>query len=266
MGWQYETQGSALGFGTALEIAQDAALELGLSQSNAAVSINDTSNPFLSTDPAMILLCRLIKACGRELVDAHDWTHLQKEYAFTTVQAQSVYPLPTDFRDMTEQTGWNRTNRLPLGGPLSAQEWQFLASRLTGVVFTVLFRPMQGALVLYPNTNTPGGYAIAFEYRSSLWVMPQGTSPQTPVADDLMTANGSDIVFFDSLLMTKLLKKKWLEAKGFDSTIAANDYQRTLEACISNDTAAPILNLNRGGDIGDKLLDSSNIPITGFGS
>jgi hypothetical protein len=125
---------------TAGSIINDAAIEIGLAP---------VADPYTSTDPNYIQMCGLLKSVGRELVHQRQWNHLRGEHTFTTVLGQSVYPLPDDYHNMIDQTWWNRTNRLPLGGPMSAQEWQYLKARLVGVVFTVLFRPMEGAITLH---------------------------------------------------------------------------------------------------------------------
>jgi hypothetical protein len=128
----------------------------------------------------MAQFAALLKKAGRDLVDESNWTHLRQEYALMTQstadattnnqQTWGAYPLPADWRNMIDQSGWNRTTRLPLGGPLSEQAWQFLNSRLAGVVFTVLFRPMQGLLYLYPAGGLPAGQEIVASYKSSWWV------------------------------------------------------------------------------------------------
>ena len=146
---------------TAGDIINRAAVEVGLSP---------VSDPYSSTDPNIVQMRYLLDSLGREIVHTRKWNLLRRERVFTTVAGQAYYPLPEDFHEMLNQTWWNRTNRLPVGGPLSPQEWQYLKARLVGVVFNVLFRPQQGMIELYPDTNTPGGYEIAFEYQSEWWV------------------------------------------------------------------------------------------------
>ena len=237
---------------TALNIINDAAVECGLPES---------TDPFNGADANFTQLARLLKSAGRELVHLKNWTHLRKEHTFTTVQGTPNYALPADYHNMYDQTWWNRTNRLPLGGPLSPQEWQYLKSRLAGVVFTVLFRPMEGEIWLYPDTNTPGGFDIAFEYHSSWWVGATNTATTT---DDITSS--SQYVFFDPLLMTRMLKYKFLAAKGFDTTNAYQEFQLTLDAVKGHDTPSPILNLNRNRGLRiDPLLGQQNVPITDFG-
>lgn len=180
---------------------------------------------------------------------------------WTNIGFANAYPLPDGFSNMLDQTGWNRTNRLPLGGPVSAQEWQYLKGRQQGVVFNVLFRPDDDTIRLYPDTDPPGLNTIAFEYISRFWISTVG-SQQDPDSDT--PSSGSDIVFFDPLLMTRRLKLDWLAAKGFDTSLAMDDYNEVLEQCKNADGSAPQLNL-RGGR-GEPLISIANIPVTGYGS
>lgn len=244
-----------MAFDTAGNIVNDAAVEVGLEPS---------ADPFGSYDGNYIQLVKLLKSCGRELVQARNWTYLRKEYTFTTVQGTSTYDLPADFLRMYDQSGWNRTNRLPLGGPLSPQEWQYLKARLVGVVFTVLFRPMNRQIHLYPDTDTPGGYTIAFEYGSSYWLSSAATP--TVLGYDAPIA-GDNVVWFDPLLMVRSLKLAFLKAKGLDTTAAEQDYAATLNAAMGMDAPSKILNLNRTSmEPSAVMLGNHSVPITGFGS
>jgi len=242
---------------TAGEVVSDAAVEIGLSSS---------PDPFSSSDPNIVQLCQLLKSVGRDLLNQREWSYLRKEASFTTVQNQSLYPLPGDFWYMIDQTWWNRTNRLPVGGPLSPQEWQYLKARLVGVVFNVLFRPAQGQIELYPNTNTPGGQDIFYEYGSRYWV----SSAATPTVLGYPFPTVSDqLVWFDSLLLTRALKLAFLKAKGFDTTAAAVDYASTLESVKGADAPSPVLSVTRGGGmrgVVDPLIGTQSVPITGYGS
>ena len=245
-----------MGWPTAGSIVSAAAVEIGLSAS---------ADPYASHDPNVIQMCQLLKSLGRELVLTRNWTYLLKTHLFTTVQGQSMYDLPADYGAMLDQTWWNRTNRLPVGGPLSPQEWQYLKARLVGVVFNVLFRPQDGKIQLYPDTNTPGGFQIAFEYLTKFWV----SSAATPTVLGYDAPNVSDqLVWFDELMLTQGLKYKMLQAKGFDSTAAKEEYLATREAIQGVDAWSPKLNATRGGPIGivDPLIGGQSVPITGYGS
>lgn len=218
------------------------------------------TDPFSSPDVNIQQMCALLEQVGKELVDESLWNQLKEDYTFTTVQGQALYPLPTDFGRMLNQTGWNRTNRLPLGGPLSDQEWQFLKAQMVGVAFTVLFRPYQQQIQLFPDTNTPGGYVIAFTYMSRFWVQQSGFSfanAETPTAS-------TDAIWFDPELVVRGLKLAWLRENKLDSTAAQQDYTRRLQQAMGNDAYAPILSLSRrGGSV--PFIGQQNVPLTGFG-
>jgi hypothetical protein len=242
---------------TAANIIGDAAVELKLVSFQAK-----PADPFASTDPNLGQLCQLLKSVGRDLAKKREWTHLRAIATLTTVQGQSKYDLPADFGRMINQTGWNRTNRLPLGGPLSPQEWEYLEGQLAGIVFTVLFRPMQGQLWLYPDTNTPGGQSLAYEYVSKNWVQQSGqTAPNTDVP-----GASSDTVWFDPQLVMRGLKLAFLRANGLDSTAAEQDYEDALEQAFAEDTPGRVLNLAKTATLQQPLLGQQNIPLTGFGN
>ena len=246
-----------MSFDTAGQIVNDALVEVGLSS---------VSDPFSDTeDSNSVQMCTLIKSVGREILRQRFWTQMRGEHTFTTVLGTSTYALPSDFHSMVDQSGWNRTNRLPLGGPLSPQEWQYLKSRLTSVVFTVLFRPMDGVINLYPDINTPGGYTIAFEYLSNGWVevpaIPTNTFRDYPTAS-------TDIVRFDSLMVMRGLKLAWMKLHGFDTTSVQQDYLEAYNRAAGMDSFNPILSLTRQGGVRspDALLGQQSVPITGFGT
>jgi hypothetical protein len=158
---------------TAQSVVQQAALELGLIQ--FAGDLGD--NAYASSDSNIAQLLALLNKAGADLVDEYEWQQLRAEWSITTVgnvlhPRIGAYALPPDWRGLVSQSGWNRTQRLPMGGPLSEQEWQYLSSRFTGVVWTILFRPMQGLLWLYPPTSTPPDQDITFAYKSGYWARP----------------------------------------------------------------------------------------------
>lgn len=210
---------------TAEQIITDAAVEVGLGYIPSA---------YTSDDPNCVQLRYLLKSGGREIAKSRNWTHLRKEHTFTTVQGVSAYQYPPDFHSMMSQTWWNRTNRLPLGGPLSPQEWQYLKSRLTGVVFTVLFRPFGMLINLYPDTNTPGGYEIAFEYQSLWWT---GEANAAPAANPYTAITWEPVNAY---------------ALGVTSGLGATGNAHWIVTTAGTSAS---------GDSGDHVLDSTAYPV-----
>ncbi len=156
-------------FETAGQLISDAAVECGLAP------IADPYASAAAGDANSTLFTTVLKTRGRKLWREHPWQHLDYIHTFNTVASVGRYALPLDFGRIIDQTEWNRTNRLPQGGPLSPQEFEYFKARLVGVVFTTLFRLIQNNYQVYPDTATPGNFTLAFEYISSFWVLPIAT-------------------------------------------------------------------------------------------
>lgn len=242
-------------FGTVAQAISQAARELSLVAA-------DISDPYAEADPNILLLTSLLTSAGREIIRDHQWTQSIAEHSFTTSAGVETYALPTGFLRMINQTGWDRTTRFPLGGPLSPQEWQFLQARLAAVTFRVLFRPLQGTLHIYAGTTVPASHNIRFEYMSSLWVAVAATP--TVGSKDAPTL-ATDVLLFDTHLMSRALKRAWKREKGFDTTTAEDDYQKALAAVMRDDSPAPTLNLSRRAR-NELPIGEQSIPLTGFGS
>lgn len=255
-------------FGTVAEIINDAAVEVGL----GGTATTSYSDPFSSTDPNVTQLCVMLKSAGREMVKARNWNYLRRECLITTVAGVSNYALPSDFLNMIDQTGWVRTTRLPMAGPVSPQEWQYLKARLVGVTLTILFRPINRTIQIFPDgVNAPGGLVLAFEYQSSNWV---GNDPAVtggvttnavlafPAADAPSAA--TEVVWFDKWMMSRLLKLRFMEDKGLPTASADRAFQRAFDMASSDDVQGPILNLAKQNF--GQLMGERNVPYTGFGS
>lgn len=200
-----------MAYDTALNIISDAAIELGLGA---------VSDPFASTDPNVILLRALLKSAGRAMLLEQRWLQATKEYTFTTSGASS-YALPSDYVELVDGSGWNRTQRLPLT-PVTPQQWQALSALNTGTSIPMLIRPRDGLLSVWPTSNT--GQTYAFEYVSSYWV--KATASSSP-DKDAPTVN-TDVIYFDAPLAVQMLRLAFLRRKGFDATEAQQEFDRLL--------------------------------------
>lgn len=241
---------------TANVLINRASLECGLGTS---------SDPVASTDPTFLQLTGLLTAAGQELLEMHEWQVLRQEYEFTTAVATSAtgtYDLPDDFSYMINQTGWDQTNNFPMRGPLSAQMWSYLEGRdFSSSTIYAAFRIAENKLDLYPQPPDDG-IAIRFEYISRYWVQQAGEDD--PNADSI--ALGSDVVLYEPILVVKLLKCKFLEAKGFDSRAARMDFETIFNSRCGKDEGAQILNAGRNSR-GYPYLDGfRSVGDSGFGS
>ena len=239
--------------GNAGAIVNDTALELGL---------NGVPDPFLSNDSNFRQLVGLLKSIGRELWRTRPWTFQVKEYVFTTVAGQQSYPFPVDFGALVNQSGWDRTNQIPVGGPLNSQDWQALKAKQPQLAFIVAIRQWQNALQIFQTVAA--GRVIAYEYVSKFWVSSAAAVTAGTGADQDAAVASSDTINFDPLLMVKALRLEWRKAKGFDTSADQADYERVLALVMGDDSAMPILSL-QGSNYSEPLVSLGNLPITGYG-
>jgi hypothetical protein len=245
-------------FDTVNQILIDVAAELGI----ADWSVDGAS----LTDPEALQLVALLKRVGRGLVLHNPWLQFRTDYTFDTTTA-TVYNLPSGFLSYVNGTGWNRSTRQRME-VLSAQQWEAMKASGVTVAAPVYFRvgfeePATGLATLeLLNTPTAGNH-IYLEYWSRLWVRPTGATPTFLDAPAATT----DTIRFDSYLITRALICAWKEAKGFDSTAAAEDLKEALQdAKAAAIQTAPTLSLNGARSTVDRLLSSDNVPETGFGT
>ncbi len=238
---------------TASDIINRAAIECGLLPS---------VDVFADSDPSFIQLRNLITTCGQDLVESYPWEVLRREHQIITAVPPDtgVYDLPTDFGYMIPQTGWERAENVPLGGPLSPQQWSYLIGRdLVSFTIYASFRIMEDKFQIFPQPP-PNGLDIVFEYISRNWVEP-GASPGT--FSDVVVGDG-DLIFFKPVMMVQYLRFKFLEAKGFDSSGALGAFQKAFNQAADGNKSAPIINAGARA-AGIHYLDFRNIPNTNYG-
>lgn len=223
------------------------------------------SDPFTDTDPAFIQIRTLLTNVGRELLGLHQWNRFVVEHSITTAVPpdDGNYDLPDDFAYMIDQTGWTPTNAglgLPLGGPLSEQDWAYLVNtNLASSTIFVSFKMSQGQFQVLPQPP-PDGIDINFKYISRWWVALAATPT---VAETDKVENADDVVLFEPILITKFLKLRFLEAKGFDTTSASQQFHSVFMQWTGKDISAPVLNAARMRLF--PYLGWRNIPETNYG-
>jgi hypothetical protein len=239
-------------FSTANSIINRAAVEVGL--------LKDAS-PVESTDESFIQLSELLQGAGQELVEMHAWQGLMMPFDLTTVDGDTgTYDLPDDFSYMIDQTGWDRTNNVMIGGPLSAQDWAYLKGRdLVSQSIYASFRLAENKFLLFPQPP-PEGLEVSFEYISRNWVTTVGGNRSDSVT------TGSDIVLYDPIMIIKYLKVKFLSAKGFDIAAAVAEFDMVFKARTGQDEGAPILNASNTGRTFPYLNGFGSVGDTGYGS
>jgi len=227
----------------------------------AEVGLETNPDPLSSNDQHFKQMQFLLQTCGEELCLAYPWEFLNGSHQIITAAIDTgEYDLPSDFHYMIPQTGWERASNLPISGPLSPQDWAYMLGReLTNQVVYVSFRLRDGSFNILPQP-VPAGLDIHFEYQRKTWVEDMDTGIAVP-SDQVLS--GSDVVMFDRTLITRMLKLKWLESKGFDTSKSQDDFNQVFGFLTGKDKSAEVL--SAGGKWGSSYLNDSNIPVTGFG-
>jgi len=219
-------------------------------------------DPVSDTNDSYVQMVGLLNSSGQELCELNDWPILIKNYSITTAESDTgSYSLPDDFNYMIDQTGWDRSNRLPIGGPVSAQGWTWLEGRnLVSQTIYASFRMLDGKIDLFPSPP-PKGLNLTFEYVSRSWLKEDGAETALLSTIDA----GSNICMLDPLLSIKFLKLKFLQAKGLDYSAAAMEFDTLLSGRIGKSTGAEVLNASNLSSGMRYITPYGNTGDTNFG-
>ena len=158
---------------------------------------------------------------GRDLASRYRWERLLKEHTFTFATSKDQGVLngtvvsSADVEYIVNDTIWDRTERIPLLGPMSppirqAQE----AYNITGPYTRYFLRGGKLFFDLVPAANTG-----AFEYKSTHWCeSSEGTGRAAWAAD-------TDVGRLDENLMGLGITWRWLRRKGLDYTEEMRTYE-----------------------------------------
>lgn len=233
----------------------------------AMIGLPVVADPYGSQDDIQVQMRTLLNQCGRELYASTQWQQFLRFYSFSTGSVpdpDGEYALPSDFGYFINQTGWTPTNvgmGLPLGGPLTEQQWAYLvATNLASSTIYISFRIADGKMAVLP-APAPADTTISFHYVSNAWVQVNG-DPDTRATK---TENTDDVVMFEPILITTMLALRYKQAKGLDSTALLDQFQSLYAQFTGVNAAAPTLNIVDW--VGFPYLNPwTNIPQTGFGS
>ncbi len=247
-----------MAYDTAEDIISTAAVMCGLSP---------PANPFSSNDDLAVQMRVLLNQCGRELYASFQWNQFVRSHTIDTGAspvADGRYDLPSDFGYFLNSTGWTPTNvglGLPLGGPLTEQQYTYLvATNLASSTIYVSFLFQEGQIQVLP-APAPADIDITFQYMSNAWVDVNGAG--TSYASK--AENDDDVIQFEPVLITTMLALRYKQAKGLKSSDTLEQFQALYSQFTGVNKPAPILNL--ADWTGFPYINPwTNIPQSGFGS
>lgn len=216
-----------------LTIVQDAADECGVAKPTTVIGASDTT---------VRRLLALAKRGGKKLAERHTWSSLVTEATFTTVAAEDQGALDTiapGFKWFVGETIWDRTQKLPIGGSLTPQEWQRKKAQTLSGPYSQ-FRIKNNHLYFYPAPAA--GLSAAFEYGSKYWCQSSTGTGQTTWESD------SDTGKLDEDLLTMDLVWRFLQRQGLDYGEAFRDFENSVALAIGRDASPEVL------DMGDQEI------------
>lgn len=211
---------------TVLELIQSAASEMGLAPPAAV---------YANTDLTAVQLGALFNATGEMLVKRKAWRMLFREYTITTVDGVGDYALPADFARPISQTEWDRTNRWPMIGPETSQQWQWLKSGILSTGPRERFRLVGNVFQVWPVPEDT--LTFNYYYVGKWWVQDSLGAYKAKANAD------TDTCIFDDRLMISGVKQRFFQAKQFNSEAFAAEFMTNLEDAMAQDEGAPILSM-----------------------
>lgn len=167
------------------------------------------------------------------------WQALLAEQTFLSVAAMAqTNAIPSDWDGrMISDSFWNRTQRRPVIGPLTSQEWQ--EAQATGVnIVTDCFRFRADGIDISPTPSA--GQTYAFEYVSSYWCETSAGVGQAAWAAD------TDVPRLDAELMTLGVVWRFLSGRGMDNMAVKADYENEVFKAKARDGSRRVVSLSSG--------------------
>jgi len=185
-----------------------------------------------ATDTLSVQIWALLTELGQELLDAHQWSlRGPLIHEFVTTPPELIYQLPTDFNRYIDVTGWDVANRLPLQGPLTAQEFAYIKARnLASTAYAIQWTIGSGQIQFTYVPATPSTIRILYQGRH--WV--RDGSNSNLYKDTI--ENDDDVCLYDPRLMVAMLRFRWRQAKGFNTTDLEQQYLKALENAKNADS------------------------------
>lgn len=224
----------------------------------ASLGLPVPSSPFGATDSTARQMVALLTECGQWLLDEYNWRILLKTQTITTT-SETEYDVPEDLQRYIDSTTWNNTGRLPAIGPVSPQIWRMLEARQLGGTTLRLQYALRGSKFVLYFAPTPS-QEIQVDYISRGWVQ----DPSDPDIRRDVPTQDADLILYQPDVIVNLLRYRWRDAKGLDSTSALGEFVRSMTRAKYNDKPHPDLKI--GFQAGYPYLGYMNMPDTGYGS
>lgn len=207
-------------------------------RTNVPVPVSVIGNP----DAQVTQMLRLLEEEGTDLSQRGPWQGITFEATHTSLAAEDQGALTSiatnGFRHIKNGTLWDRTNKLPILGPLSDAEWQ-TRKALTTTGPRYHYRIRGGKWLINPTPTA--GYTFAFEYISKNWLLGiDGTTYKQYATLD------TDTILLPEDLVLMGLRWRWMASKGFDYAELFNTYEMQVKDALGRDGGKRTLHMDGG--------------------
>lgn len=202
----------------------------------ARAGIPSTTTVYGSTDDRILQVLGLLEEEGDDLAARHNWTGLATEATHTTIAAENqgiITTIAPGYDFIKNSTLWDRTDTLPVIGPISDKDWQGLkAVANTGPRYQ--FRLRGNNLMITPAPTA--GHTLAFEYQSTNWILdPDGSTTKAAFSSD------NDTMRIPEKLLLMGLRWRWAAEKGLAYAELFNTYEAQVKDAMGRDGGKRVL-------------------------
>lgn len=176
----------------------------------------------------------------------------------TLTFSQVLFEPPTAFDRQIDRTHWDKSKHWEMLGPETPQQREWLRSGYISTGPRIRYWFMGGYFQIWPPLGSTE--SLAYEYLSKYWIRATGAIATTKQAYTVDT----DTCIFPDPLMRLLIKLKYFEIKGFDTTAIYRDYMAQVDLAKAHDAGSPTLSM--APNISQVLIGFENIPDSSFGS
>lgn len=173
--------------------------------------------------------------------------------------SQVLFAPPSDFDRQIDRTHWDKSKHWEMLGPSTPQQREWLRSGYISTGPRIRYSYMGGYFMIWPPLGSTE--TLSYEYVSKYWVLATSPTSLTPTKQSFTV--DTDTCIFPDALMRALIKLKYWEVKGFDTTAYYRDYIMQRDLAKANDSGSPTLAMNpRPASI---LIGWENVPDSGYG-
>jgi len=192
-----------------------------------------------ATDNQVLQLVALLEEEVNDLAKRHTWQGLEHEAVHATIAAEDqgdIETLDPGFRYLRNNTIWDTTDRLPVLGPLTGQQWQALKAILSnGPRYQFRFRGNH----LLVNPIPAAGHVWKFEYQSKNAIL----DADGVTVKEFFTSDTDTFLLPDDLHLLGL-RWRFMREKGLDYGELYSTYEFQVKDAMGRDGGAARLSMD----------------------